>query len=393
MEELSTEKLNETIPSVEEDTLLATLPDLSVDKLLSLDAPTLFASLPSAPVAQISGEVPPEPPEGYRDAPVVVYVTLTGEKAVAIKTPDKGWVTVIGTPAPIQQIMIKTNKELQDVSTTLEIHDQLPSEALVMLPDGQVVRSYITISFENASPEDIDLGHIAFYVEKDWLEQNSIHKWSVALHRYDPELNKWIALPTKRVAEDDDYIDYTAVITHFSTFAISGSEALPAVDFETSNLVISPAEAESGEDITISVDVTNNAGSAGTYVATLWVDSTVEAGKDVYVEAGKTESVSFTVTQLIEGSYEVRIDRLIGSFSVGEAAPPEEPEAPPVAPEAPTVTPEEPVVPEAPPVTPPEEPVTPPAVTPTNWWLIGGIIAAVIIIAVVVWLWFTRRRY
>jgi len=367
------------------------LPDLSVDKLLSLDAPTLFASLPSAPVAQISGEVPPEPPEGYRDAPVVVYVTLTGEKAVAIKTPDKGWVTVIGTPAPIQQILIKTNKALQDVSTTLEIHGQRPPEALTMLPDDQVVRAYITISFENASPEDIDLGHIAFYVEKDWLEQNSIHKWSVALHRYDPELNKWVALPTKRVAEDDDYIDYTAVITRFSTFAISGSEALPAVDFETSNLVISPAEAESGEDITISVDVANNADSAGTYVATLWVDGTVEAGKDVYVEVGKTESASFIVTQLVEGSYEVRIDRLIGSFSVGEAAPPEEPEAPPVAPEAP-VTPEEPVVPEEPTVTPPEEEVTPPTVTPTNWWLIGGIIVVVIIILIAVWLLVFRRR-
>ncbi|MFC1971503.1 magnesium transporter MgtE N-terminal domain-containing protein [Chloroflexota bacterium] len=190
MEELTTDMLNDTIPAMSETSLTERLPEMSVSKLLSLNVKALFAALPNTPTAHLTGEVPPVPPEVYRDAPIVLYETDSGEKAVAIKTPAGDWVTVIGTPAPVERLMIKTIRELADVTTTLYISEQQPLEALIMLPSGQIGRAYISISFENATPEDIELGHMTFYVEKDWLQENSVHKWAVALHRYDPVANK-----------------------------------------------------------------------------------------------------------------------------------------------------------------------------------------------------------
>ncbi len=393
MEELTTDTLEATIPAMTEASLTNILPGLSPDALLSISAEVLFASLPNAPTEQLVTETPPVPPADLA-APVVVYTTPSGAHYVAIRTIAGEWVVVVATPMPVDKLLIKTKTALSDVGTTLEVFEERPIEVLIDLPTDKVVLAYIRVTFENATPEDIELGHMTFKVENEWLEQNSIHKWSVALNRWDVELNKWITLPTKRVKEDDTYVYYTTAITYFSTFAITGTETLPALSFQVSNLTISPAEAEIGEDFTISADVTNISDNAGTYVATLWVNGTVEAGTDVSIDAGEAKAVSFTVTRNTEGSYEVRLDRIFGSFTVTEAAAPPAPPAPAPAP-APAPTPAPAPAPAPTPVpaptpAPPPAPPTPP-VTAINWWLIGGIIAAVLIIAAVAWVVVRRR--
>ena len=253
----------------------------------------------------------------------------------------------MATPPPVDQLMIKTKRALENVETSLRIFEEQPPEVAIGLPADQIVRTYISITLENAAPEDIELGHMTFRVEKEWLEQNSIHKWSVTLNQYDPELAQWIALPTKRTGEDDSYVYYTVATTHFSIFAVSGSQALPPLNFEVANLAINPVEAKTGEDIIISADITNLSNAAGTYAVTLWIDGTVEAGKNVSLKAGETTPVSFAVTRDAEGDYQVRFDRLFGSFNVIEA-----------------------------PLAPPE--------SPFNWWLIIGIIAGVIALAALI---------
>ena len=378
MEKLTTDNLTRVIPAMSETSLTERLPGLSADKLYSIEPAVLFASLPNAPTEQLVGEIPPEPPAEL-EAPVVVFTTPTGAKYLAIRTIAGEWVVVVGTPIPIDKLLIKTKRALSDVGTTLDVFEEQPAGVVVGLSAEQTVRAYINISFENIVLEDIRLGHMTFKVEKEWLEQNSVHKWSVALNRYDPRLRQWISLPTKRVKEDDIYVYYTVTITQFSTFAIAGSQVLPPVNFKATNLSLNPTEAKTGEGITISADITNLSEMAGTYVATLWINRTVEAGKDIFLEAGETKSISFTVTRTAEGSYEVRFDRLLDSFSVTKVVKPPIPPAPPLPAPAP---------PPAPPVAPPEVP----PVTPISWWLIGGIIAAVIIIGVATWIVVVRRR-
>lgn len=58
-----------------------------------------------------------------------------------------------------------------------------------------------------------------------------------------------------------------------------------------------------------------------TYVATLWINGTVEAGQNISLNAGETKPVTFNVTRAAAGSYEVRLDRLFSSFDVTAAVP------------------------------------------------------------------------
>ncbi|MFC2033611.1 PGF-pre-PGF domain-containing protein [Chloroflexota bacterium] len=397
MEELSTDKLNETIPEMSEAALTERLPRMTAEKLHSIDPEVLFDSLPNAPTEQLLGENPPVPPADLGE-PVVVYTTPSGGRYLAIQTQPGEWVIVVGTPMPVDKLLIKTKTALANVETTLEILEDRPEEALVDLPADQVVLTYLSIGFENALPEDIEVGHMTFLVEQTWLEENNIHKWSVALNRYDPALNKWISLPTKGIGEDDTYVYYTVSISHFSIFAISGSHELAPTNIEVSNLSISSASVEAGESVYIQADFKNLSRSEQVYVATLWVNGTVESALDISLQAGELQTALFTVAADAAGSYEVRIDRLFDSFTVTEAAP--TPPAPTPAPPAPTPAP--PTKPAPTPSTPTPTPPTKPAPAPptpappapeTNWWLIGGIIAAgAVIIVLVAWQIMVRRR-
>ena len=113
------------------------------------------------------------------------------------------------------------------------------------------------------------------------------------------------------------------------------------------------------------------------------------------LSGGASQIVSFSVTPDSAGEYTVDVNGLLGEFTVvpeGEVAEiptPEEPAPTPVEP-APIPTAKEPVTPT--PSEALEAPVIPVEPT-TNWWLIGGIIAAVLVIGGLssYFLWYRRR--
>jgi len=78
----------------------------------------------------------------------------------------------------------------------------------------------------------------------------------------------------------------------------------------------------------------------------------------------QSQTVTFTIANQEAGSYKVEVNGLVGEFIV-EAPPPEAPPPPPTP--------------------------TPPA-KPINWWLIGGIIAAVVV-GSVTFILVRRRAY
>ncbi|MBI2853274.1 MAG: PGF-pre-PGF domain-containing protein [Chloroflexi bacterium] len=347
MEQLSTQKLGNVIPSMSEKALTERLPGLSAAKLFSIEPEVLFDALPNAPTEQLVSEKPPTPPAGLAP-PVVVSTTPSGAKYLTVKTLAGEWVTVVGTPLPLDKLLIRTKRAMTNVNTLIEILDKRPS-GVAALPAGLAVLAYVDVAFENASPENIEVGHMTFKVDQEWLKTNSIHKWSIALNRWDAQLGKWVSLPAKRGKEDDAYVYYSAVITHFSVFAITGSQTAPPPAFTVANLVISPTGGRTGKPVTITADVTNPSGVEQVSALTLWVNGTAETAKDISLKAGETKKISYTVTQNTEGNYQVRLDRLFGSFGVTRVA-------------------------------------------AVNWGLIGGIIAVVIIAGLIVWLAVSRRR-
>ena len=91
------------------------------------------------------------------------------------------------------------------------------------------------------------------------------------------------------------------------------------MDYEVSNLVIYPTEVKAGEAISIRADITNLSGKTMINVVSLWIDGTVETGQDILMKSGDTKPILFNVVREAAGTYEVRLDRCYGSFSVTDA--------------------------------------------------------------------------
>ena len=308
LEELTTQWLVEIVQAMEEEWLLKMLPLLTADKLYDIPPEVLFKCLPNAPTEHLVGEVPPQPPPDLPPG-VVEYQTPTGERYIGIKTIAGEWVVMMATPAPITGLLAKVGADLDEVATTLEILPAMPADIINELPSGQLAHTYFELACDNIEPDDFLAGHLSFNIEKSWLEENNIHKWSVALYRYDQELETWISLPTKRVSEDEVQVSYTAVIPEFSVFTISGSETVAPPRFSVSDLTVKATQVQTSEHVEVSASVNNRSTEAGTYVATLWLDGTVEAVDTVTLEAGETGQVTFVVVIDNSGTYEVRVDR------------------------------------------------------------------------------------
>lgn len=86
--------------------------------------------------------------------------------------------------------------------------------------------------------------------------------------------------------------------------------------FRVSGLRVNQTAVETGENVTISVDVKNVGGTKGSYMLDLKVDGVSKDNKGVNLDPGENTTVSFTVQKQTVGSHSVRIENLVGSFEV-----------------------------------------------------------------------------
>jgi hypothetical protein len=94
------------------------------------------------------------------------------------------------------------------------------------------------------------------------------------------------------------------------TFSIAGfGETKPAAaspSFTVNNLIASPPRVESGEEVAITVEVTNIGKLGGSYNAVLKINGVVDTIREVAISAGESVTLSFTVIRSA-GSYEIDI--------------------------------------------------------------------------------------
>jgi len=142
--------------------------------------------------------------------------------------------------------------------------------------------------------------------------------------------------------------------------------------FSLSSLTILPNEVAPGGAVTISVNVANTGEETGTYIVTLKIDDVVEASKEVSIDAGASQEVTFTTARDVAKTYSVDVNGLSGTFVVKE-----ETSAPPALPAPPAPT--------APPAPPPPAAAPPTATEPAkaiNWPVLWGVIGAAIAVGV-----------
>ena len=213
-------------------------------------------------------------------------------------------------------------------------------------PDGATFDPAITLEY-TYDPAEIPEGV---------AEEDLVVSW------YDHETGKWEEC---ECTCDPEGNCITACVCHFTCFAIIAHAtppplALAPAAFSVSDLSIQPAEVQPKESVTITVSVANTGGTEGRYTVVLKINGVEEAEKSVTVTAGDSQLVTFTVAKEEAGTYSVTVDGLSGNFTVMAPAP------------------------EVPPPTPEVE-------APLNWSLIGGVIAAVVIVGLVIF-FVVRRR-
>ncbi len=155
---------------------------------------------------------------------------------------------------------------------------------------------------------------------------------------------------TKDVADT-----YTVTVNSlYRTFKVKAPSTLPT--FESSDLTIAPTEVKIGETVTISVLVSNTGDLTGTYEVALKIDDMAMAIGRVTLAGGASQTVTFTSTKDVAGTYAVTVGNLSGTFVVKQLS---------VAP--------------------------PPTHQAFRWWFIGSILGAGSIVVTVVVLVLSRR--
>ena len=360
LERVSVTILTEVVQLIAEAKLVELLSQISPQKLFQVPAEVLFRTMPSVPIEHLASEVPPRA-DSALPLPQIIDITDSLATYNVPKTRAGAWVTLVQDRAPFDHILGKFSKDLSDVGVSLEDLSK-SGEGLPDLGSGRIVGPYFRVEIGNASPEDITVAHVTIFVEKEWIQSNGLHPWSIEFNRFDDGLNVWVPFPSKRIREDSTRAYYSVAVPGFSVLAVSGSESLPEEVFKVSNLAVIPSAPLSDEPFTVSVGVTNTGTSLATYPGSVWLDGTVEAAQAIALEAGESRRVEFTLAKST-GVYQIRVDRSLANLIVGSPAPTAIPVPVPTA-VSPTATPVPTVEPTAIAI-PTAAPPPPPPATPT----------------------------
>ena len=367
-------------------TVDVTLPELTVGLTNPTDTITITVTsnepLEPAPTVNIDPAIAPA--GTVSKIGINRWSRTDGSAASPIATGDYT-VTIIGADQAGNSATkrVTFNKERIDVDginpTTVETEDstlEVETHGAVANADISVTTTAENPSGNVGNPEDAAAG-AGVFVEivaapelRDNLKQISIRvdydpddlpadtdESTLRLYLWDVASGTWTLVPDSGVNIVDHFIYGT--VEHLSRYGGFGSVVPPPAPapgaptarpaaFVSSDLSITPAEVDIGETVTISVLVTNTGDLEGTYQATLKIDDVVVDTKEVTLAGGASETVTFTVSKDVAGTYTVTVDSLSGKFNVK---------------------------------------------APFNWWLvIGPVIGLIIIIGVIVWLVIRRRR-
>ena len=92
-------------------------------------------------------------------------------------------------------------------------------------------------------------------------------------------------------------------------------------EFTVTDLTINPLEAEIGENITISANVTNTGEIEGSYMLNLTINDVLKENQTILLPSGTSKIVELTASENAEGNYTVKIGDLSGSFKIKPPAP------------------------------------------------------------------------
>ncbi|MBC8274404.1 MAG: hypothetical protein H8E40_05470 [Chloroflexi bacterium] len=223
-----------------------------------------------------------------------------------------------------------------------------PENTIIVGPVYEV-NAYSSIPPTTPSPVTISPpARLILTYEPDELPKNTSE---VFIANYDTE-EGWMALASGpgAVAEVGRA---QCLLNHLSLFAVLAKVTEPEpAKFEVSNLTISPSQAQINQEVTISLNVANTGRKSGDYNLELKVDGTAMSTKQVTVAPGTSQTVNLTVTEDTAGKHQVEVAGLGGEFEIVKTA----------------------------------------KTSQINWWLIGSITGAILLIIIGLIAWRRQPR-
>jgi len=134
---------------------------------------------------------------------------------------------------------------------------------------------------------------------------------------YDATAENWVPL-TSQVDTQNNIV--TATVSHFTTFAIMGAAVPPTpASFSVTSLALSSEQVEPGQEVLVTVDVTNIGGCEASYSLDLTINGEVEQTKTVTLAPLASDTVTFTVIKEEPGGYTISVGGLTKEFTVAES--------------------------------------------------------------------------
>ena len=215
------------------------------------------------------------------------------------------------------------------VTQTLTVNDTLAAATLpllsssadnfIVLDENQTVLDY---ELEGSNLTVLTLGATEISVQYDThsLTNKVGEVWTLIV---DTPYNITVQLPEQStvvyLSETPTSIDMeNSMLTLFpSHWEISYVVPLtPPANFQVSDLTVNPLEVKAGEDVTVSVKVTNVGGQAGSIDLHLVVNQTAEETKTVTLQEGASTITEFKISKQALGIYIVEIAGLTDQFEV-----------------------------------------------------------------------------
>ncbi len=198
-------------PSSGEGTFMGNWIDMLGDKEGDIAATTVIVGGGGA--GAIGAEITPTP----TPAPTVAAVTKASRVIPFLEAGKE--VGMAFKDLDVSMITVKSNKNVSNMKVIIE---RVERPADIPEPLG-IPYTYFGIKLEGEGIESAEIGgRIEFKVDKSWISDNNIDETTVTLSRYDEKEEKWNALPTYKVGEDDTAVYFEAETPLFAIFAITG---------------------------------------------------------------------------------------------------------------------------------------------------------------------------
>jgi uncharacterized membrane protein len=138
-----------------------------------------------------------------------------------------------------------------------------------------------------------------------------VEEENLVVARWNATTGKWVELRGKV-----DLVNHTIIveINGFSSYAIIAHNR--SASFTVSDLIISPTQIEEGQSVEISVTIKNTGDLTANYSLIMHVNNSPFGKRQVLLTGGESVNIHFTVNNTIPGTNTVDVNGIAGSFIV-----------------------------------------------------------------------------